>query len=544
MHLAVTRYIDPDEFAFMHWTYLLLRGHIPYRDFFINFTPVYFWLLMPIVALAQSSTVVIAARLFQLLLIAGIAIFVFRLTVVVSKNTITGLIACLLFLVFPMTFDKTIEVRPDTGMTLLFVIALCMLVETQKIHRMRAFIGGIFLGLSIAMVVKIVYGLPAFALLLFVRSSKKELLNNSLSLVTGFLIPLVAVGATVLASGTTHLAWENIVHGSLLIKQGEGAFSPFKAWSPYPLVYVNDAGISLPWLFNCCVWLSAIGGIVVVFRKHVSAAWVITCVLVLGILSLFLFPTPYLQYFIPLSVFVSMLSAMFIMTIISALSRSSDTATHSFVFPAAITLVLALCMVSFWTQYRLRTGPGSDNAEQKKVIDDILTISKSDESVYDMVGSYIFRPDGYYICCNIYSQFASQLSIKLPSLADSLIAQQTKFIILDRGGKSLWLPLPDDLTFLKTHFLPSEKPKIYTPGIQFVCEKTVCSQRDVNGDLMGQTHSFTIEIAESYKIKTKPGNETVLIDGQKATEKTRLSRGPHTFAVGPTTALLSVQLDR
>ena len=164
-----------------------------------------------------------------------------------------------------------------------------------------------------------------------------------------------------------------------------------------------------------------------------------------------------------------------------------------------------------------------------------------------MVGSYVLRPDGYYICCNIYSQFSAGLSVKLPSLAQSLVAKQTKFIILDRAGKSLWLPLPNDLTFIQTNYLPSLYPKIYTLGLRVQCKQGVCYQYDLTNKQISSTptNEFTIVIPETYQVTTTPSNAPVTVDGTTVNQSTiPLTAGTDQFTVPPNLTSLTLQLKR
>lgn len=540
-YIALTRYVDPDEFAHLHWAYLLSSGKVPYKDFFINFTPVFFWILQPVVTIVRSEVVVISARLLQLMFLLALTFSLYQITLLITKNKKTGLLAGIIFLIFPMMFDKTIEIRHDTFMTLLFVVAFNILLVVKRLNYRVALGVGVIVGCSIAIGFKIAYGIPSVMLLLLFRSHKSARFTNILWFTIGFLLPILFVLGYLVATDTFFLAWENIIHGSFLIKQGEGAFSPFKSWSPYPLVYVNKGGISIPWIVNSALWLTSIGGLIILFKKHIREAILFTTILGIGISSLFIFPTPYLQYFLCLSVFISILVAVSISYISSKINSFHYVLSIFFM----VTIVLT-CVISFGIQFSLRTGSGADNREQLTVIKDILAISKPNESVYDMVGSYIFRPDGYYICCNVYSQFANQLKLPIPDLSDSLIANNTKFIILDRGGKSLWLPYPEDLAYLKTNFLPSHKQKIYTLGLQFSCHSKTCKQEDIDHNPVAiAPNTFTTPITELYALSVTPAGELITIDGNPvASSSISLSKGLHTLTPTANTLSLKIQLKR
>lgn len=539
LYVSITRYIDPDEFAHLHWAYLLSQGSIPYKDFFINFTHVYHALFIPLFWLPQSPTVVILARLLHFLLYLLSLFLLYILTIQITKNRFKGLLGLVIYLVFPMTFDKSIELRPDLLMTVLILTALVFIGQKKLWSTYRALMIGIVAGSSVLTLAKILYAIPAFVVYFFHQVPKELRIKLLFLMATGLTLPIGLFVLYLALSGTGWLAYENIVHGSALIKLGEGAFSPWLSFSPVPLVYVDAAGVSFPWLINTSIWVASIAGLFFLYWKNRPAAFIFFLFLVGGVMSLFLFPTPYMQYFIPLSPVVSLLAAIPVHQVIQ---KAPNIGKAFLIFSVTTSL-----LISFTQQYRTRIQKGADNQEQLQVIADIIKITNPDETVYDMVGSYVLRPDGYYICCNIYSQFAQGLNLKLPTLAQSLATKQTKFIVLDRAGKSLWLPTPSDLTFIQTHYLPSSYPKIYTLGVRFQCTQGVCFQHDLNNKQTSPTptNEFTIVIPEIYKVTTSPPNAPITIDSTTVNQSAiNFTAGTHRFTVPPNLTSLTFQLDR
>jgi len=531
LYLAVTRYIDPDEFAHLHWAYLLASGKIPYKDFFINFTPLYHVLFIPLFWLPQGPDIVLLARLIQFLLSLISLVLLYTLSIQITNNRLVGLMAIIISLSFPMIFDKSIELRPDLLMTVWMLAAFVAIGRKKPWSPGRALGIGLSIGLGLVTLVKILYAVPA--LVVYVAYQVPKNLRGKLFfwMGIGIMVPIGLYVLYLLYNGAAWLAYENIISGSLLLKRGEGAFSPWLSFSPLPLVYMHAGGPSIPWLANTAIWIAAGAGLFVLARKNRPAAGVFFLFLGPGLIALFLFPTPYLQYFIPLSVFVSILAAIWIRAMGKPLLQG---------------LFLLLLILSFSQQYQGRVR--DTNEEQRAVIADVLAISNPGEPFYDMVGSYVFRPDGYYICCNIYSQFADQLNLKLPTLARSLAASQTKFLVLDRAGKSLWLPAPDDLLFLQTNYLPSAYPKIYTLGIAFRCTNGACTQYRLDGEpgANRSANTFTILVPETYTVTVEPVSETFLIDDQPIQngQTLPLAAGVHPFAAPPTISSFRLQLAR
>lgn len=81
LQLVFTRYFDPDEFAHLHWTWLIGNGYLPYRDFFFYILPGFQLFLAPVLWFAGDSTnFLIASRIFLLLTSGVCAWIVYRLS--------------------------------------------------------------------------------------------------------------------------------------------------------------------------------------------------------------------------------------------------------------------------------------------------------------------------------------------------------------------------------------------------------------------------------------------------------------------------------
>ena len=542
--LGLHRYIDPDEFAHLHWSFLLSGGSIPYKDFFMNFTPVYHALLSPLFLLPPTSSLLIIARILQFFLYGTSIVLVYRLGIHLSGSTTVSALGMVIYASFPMTLDKTLELRPDHLMMVLALFAFVVAIKGKSWTAVRTVSVGVLSGLSIVTLLKVIPMLPALTYLAWFKVPRGKRFGGLALFFISMILPAIAFILYQMAEGTLPLAYENIVHGSALIKKGEGVFSPWLSLSPYPLVYVTAGGVSIPWLFHALIWLAAPVGIWILWRQKRLSAQIITLVLIGEALSFLIIPTPYMQYFIPVSAFVSIAVSI-------AVSSGSEFLAKQFRWNARAHVVLVgvafIALISFWYQYKDRINDTS--AEQRSVIDTVLTISKPNETFYDMVGSYLLRPDGFYVCCNIYSQFAAGLSIPLPTLAQSLVKKQTKFIVLDRAGKSLWLPAPLDLAYVKGHYLQSRYPKIYTAGVQFLCQNTLCTQLGLDGNEIVPTpprNAFAIDIPDSYRIETHPLDQTIIIDGVPVppAKSIPLSRGIHIFSVPDSVLSLRVTLDR
>ena len=538
LSLVLTRFFDPDEFAHLHWTWLMAEGYLPYRNFFFYIMPGFQWLLAPILGIfGTTPSFLIASRVFVFLVYGIVTWMVYRL----SRSS---LLAVLIFLAFPVTIDKTIDVRPDMAMLALYFGSI--LVKSS-------FFSGLLFALSVLVFPKIVFALPA---LLYIR-------QPSLLLQWGVLRKWIS-GAILVGVGFLGYLWANdlivqavtsIMKDSFAVTAGKLSFSPLLLFTPYPLIYLTKGGVSLPWAANTAVWILGLAGLAMTIKTDRRMAIFWTLFIAGNILFVAVFPVPYVQYFLPLSVAASVLTG-------NALSvRAGLTRNPVFFF-------LPLVFISsFFLQYRDRIQPGAGNNEQIRVIGDVLQVTRPGEPVYDMVGSYVFRPDGYYICCHPYAEFAGRLANRTmgqsPGTADvdgglrqSLIATQTKFLVMDRAGFVFWQSLGKDRAFLLANYLPMGNPaapgtplaKLYSLGQTFHCRDGACVQYDMNGypAASRSANTFTIIAPEMYTVSLTPPSARVTIDGKEmgSNESVPLWVGDHRFTADPAVVKIRLQLAR
>lgn len=536
----VTRYFDVDEFAHLHWAYLVFSGKIPYKDFFLNTTPVYQLFMLPVFLFPWSSGGLIFARLVQVPVFLGIMYFTFLLGLSIG-GVFTGLMSALIFMVFPMLFVKSIEIRPDMMMYLFYLWGAWVLIRELKktaVSDKIVFLSGLFTGLSVLVMAKMVVGLPAIFWLIL-SDKRIRTVKYIIPFMVGLALPAGLFIIWTILTGTTALAWEYIIEGSNLIKAGEGAFSPWKSLSPWPYVYLGAGGQSYPWLVNCILWILSLFGLLAITIKKRTIGIFLGIFIAGNVAGLFLFPTPFMQYFIP----ICGILAICVSYLVNFISR---TKLFTGIAPVVYLICAVLLLASFG--YQLIDRMPLDSGEQRKVIDDILKISDPSETFYDMVGSYVYRPDGYHICCNIYPHIRNGLRVNPGPLRNSLIKNRTKFIVMDRVGKSFWLPEPDDLSFIFSHYQESRYRKIYVLGSAYNCYSSICNQVNSFGENLqyGLSDSVEIVIAEKYKLATIPAgssvtiNNQILYDGQSIS----LDKGIYKFTVGPELTKFSVMLDR
>jgi hypothetical protein len=541
LNMAFFRYFDSDEFSHLHWMWLVAHGKIMYKDFFFYNFPFFQFSFAPIFWLPDNPALVIIVRVIELILLCLTAFTLYRLSVKLTGKSEIGVFAAFIFAVFPMTFDKTIDVRPDILMMLTYLIAMLLILNHNLKFKYKYEAVGAIAAYGLLVLPKVIFALPAFLILVLIEKVK---VNEIIKIIIGGAIVGFIFLIYLLGTGTFNQAFISITRDSVAVNAGKTPFSPWKALSPWPLVYVNNGGPSWPWKVNTAIWVTAALGLIIYFTRKPKYGLFFICYFAVGILLLFLFPAPYLQYFYPFSIFGSLLSAYFIYCLIHQVEKFLPIPNLKNILIFLICLPL---LYSFYIQYQIRVSPGMKNTEQMQVLADVIKMIKPNETVYDMVGSYVYRPDGYILCCHPYAEFVDRLAESVPTLKDSLIQNQTKFIVLDRTGLSLWRAKPEDLAFIKSSYLVSKRDwKFYTLGVQFRCVSGSCMQINIDSQAVnGQfANRFWIIIPETYTVSTDPAGLTAVVDGKTVNQPVWLNTGAHTFTIPSSVKTLTIQMER
>ncbi len=136
--LLRTQPLDFDEFQHLHVAWCYTQDLVPYRDFWDNHPPllhiVLTW-LQPVSG--ESVEAIFTARAAMFVMALGVFGVVFGLTRAVFDSA-TGLAAVALLACVQVFTDKTVEVRPDSGLILFGVLSLWCLLLTLKTRSTRS----------------------------------------------------------------------------------------------------------------------------------------------------------------------------------------------------------------------------------------------------------------------------------------------------------------------------------------------------------------------------------------------------------------------
>ena len=398
---AVNTEIDIDEFHFLHSAWMVGHGYLPYRDFWTNHSPLFIYLLKPLVAHYDENLALFAvARLLNLVVTLGL----FGLVAVIAvrqRSWTAGLFAVLLLSVNLVTFMVTVTVRHDSLTVTCELLALALLGRGMGSGRPRDLLAaGVALGLAIALSPKGLFALSGLILgclvhratsspgverrQAFVQSSREIglLLAGSLGtfgLVVGSLVPLEV--------------WPLMVERVFL----ESLLSPerFSPVTVYLLRYVRAEPI---------VWLVVVGSFAVAarqwwiesLRRDPHETLLLVTGLWFGAIYLFLMSSPYRQSALPFLAIDSIFGGRLLATAHAQVSSAASKAKRVALAICLTGLVSWIAIGSAWTIFQEHNPFRRMNDHQLQMIQYVLSLTDPEDAVFDADAAYVFRPQASY----------------------------------------------------------------------------------------------------------------------------------------------------
>lgn len=208
VYFALSSAIDHDEVEHAHVAFKMLSGQLPYRDFYQNHLPLYWFLVMPLVSVFPFSiNCILAARVLSLLALAGTWYLGLGLLgrIAGGRTQLARLLYTLATIQFALYLESYIA-RPDSLSTLFATWALCLLAVRDVSSWQRSLAVGVLFGLTLAVSTKnfpLLLVLPVGLALLAIRDRNAK--------VAGAIVPYAAGG---LIAALPTVAW--IVRHDLL----------------------------------------------------------------------------------------------------------------------------------------------------------------------------------------------------------------------------------------------------------------------------------------------------------------------------------------
>ena len=359
---SLWRFFDHDEFEVIHTSWKVLRGETLYADFLQVRNPLLYLVLVPVIALFGENTVtIIAARVLLFITFILLLVFTYLLTKKVF-NRESALVSLVFLVTTPLFFRKVIEVRPDVPQTLFALISLFFLFDYFGSGKRRALVlSSIMLAISFLFLQKTAVLVLLVFILLFVSLLRGELPLRDFAtyLACSFFVVLPFFLYLVFTGGLSMYLTVLEVHAKFLY-----SFTPYRTLAS---TFFTNSGLCVFFLLG------------LVFFKRTADHWRFAFLALFLLLSVFLVPTPYHQYY---------MLAMPLVAAISAYAICSVFANKRALVMAAMLLV---ALPTYHIYDDLKQNP---NASQLERIEYVLEVTGPDDYVYDGdIQFNLFRKD-------------------------------------------------------------------------------------------------------------------------------------------------------
>lgn len=497
--IVESRFFDVDELHHMHNASMIAQGQLPYRDFGYFYSPVFAFTFVPLFWLMKESAGVLflgRGLVFFMTLASGFLGYLIGSLLSGRKG---GLITALLIFSLPVILDKTIEIRPDNLAILFWLLATYWFFRFEKDkNRLSIFLSGLFLGVSGAVLLKAGFAYPGFLVaLLFLWFRKKIGFDRLAIFHFGGLLPFGIMFLFFGVRGILGQAVYQIFRMPIEANWSYGReyFVPLFVFKPNDAFYgTGDYGLT--WMVSNLVL--AFGLVWLLVRRNI---FFITSVVFFCFSLLFFYKVTLLQYYL----------FLFYALIIGAgwgLSRFCDCLDSISKKLSGLFFIFIFALIIFSFQKTAYIHFGWLNGWQIERVNEITAVSRPGDHVFDMTGYHIFRPSGYYICCDFFSDFRKNLSCPIPEFQDYMRANQTRFVLMNDRLTRLG---PKDRDFLKENYFPTEISDIYVVGQKIAAGRNQSTGFSILADgwyrLLG-------EGAANAMIDGYPGGEVFLKAGE------------------------------
>lgn len=517
---SVHKRFTMDEFTYLHATWMVSQGSVPYRDFAMPHMPLLEFLLAPLfVLLGDRPETLIAARL---------AMYALAAVVVISMGAMNrrfGAAGIALPAVFLFSLSeqmpRLIEVRPDVLGLSLFAAAIGILRAPWPRPLTRAAMSGALAVLAVIGSVKAgLFGLGYFPAIVVMWYAARERTENPavnpVAVLAGgaavLIVALVGFAVAGIAAEPFELmvaSWQYVVE--------ERHRTP---WADKLRPVLRDAGLLI-----ALAAIGAAGTVRAMFRKSAptgddveedTVGVLILTAVPFSLLSFAVQPQPLSYSALPLTVLVCVLAARGAELLRRAANKVISIRLRAAAL-AAMGLVLVAFVASEYAQIRRMRGRDNfSNRYQMSVLSDVLRVTGPRDAVFDVVGGYVFRPHAY----PQYIFGWDQLDREGEWLAGQIIVE------LERSECVAWMygpwkRCPPKLSrYLRENYVPYNED-LWLLGRKF---------RD--GDGKARFHAnkggrYFVEPAESLK------SGWLEIDGKRVSEdEFELEKGVHTVRYG------------
>jgi hypothetical protein len=462
--LTVNRELDIDEFQHLHAAWMVSQHCAIYKEFWANHTPLFYYLLLPLFRFCrEGSRLVLTVRMIMSLSGLGILVLTYALSRI-AHDRLTSSLAVILLSYMVIFAEKSIEVRPDQILVILWLASLWISIRTFLSEWRFGFIlAGFLLGMAFLFSPKALlpYAAMSFAFLTqsYIRRSQRgfrRFLRIQSGYTLGFLTPIAMCLALFYYAGSLKEMLAQTVLENLT----------------YPNIYRPFYLLNLS---HICFFLLALAGAIIHLRdlrRHSAAAranhlLLLTPALFLLLVFLFLQTAPYPQS-------VLLFASLFAIYGAEAFRKSFDGIQASRSLEGtrakwlrsrakhvlAFTAVLVAGLVIPCSMLLLKARPLSrTNAEQFARMEYVLDHTQPNDVVFDGESAYIFRPQAYFYGSLFHAVvWRMQRGEIKQDISESLKTTNCRVVIYDERVSTLPQPVQ---SFLRANYAPSAFPRVY-----------------------------------------------------------------------------------
>jgi hypothetical protein len=462
--LTLDRELDIDEFQHLHAAWMVSRHYIIYKDFWENHTPFFYYLLLPLFRFCrEGSGLILIARVIMSCTAFGILALTYALARI-DHDRKTSFLAVLILSYMFIFVQKSIEVRPDQLVVILWLSSLWISIRALSTQQtLKFFSAGFLLGIAFLFSPKALlpYAALSFTFLVqcYLRNSSRaflRFLKIQGGYTLGFLIPVVVCLAFFYHVGTlkemmTFTILENFT---------------------YPNIYRPTYLLNLR---NICFFLLAAAGLIIHLRNlrkssltaNANQLVLLFPSLFLLVVFLFFMTAPYAQSALLFAPMLAIYGAEALRKSIDGILPRRDlnetqakqfslSAKNLLIFTAAI----AAGLIIPGTMLLIKARPFSQtNADQFERMEYVLTRTRPTDVVFDGKSAYVFRPQAYF-----YSPLYRAIVWRIQhgeikeDIPQSVISTNCRVIIYDERVSTL--PQTVQL-FLKANYEPTAESEVY-----------------------------------------------------------------------------------
>jgi hypothetical protein len=390
----------------------------------------------------------------------------------------------LLLVLFPPFFLKSLEVRTDNLWTMLWMLALVVLLQERWSEKRRMFVAGFILGCAFAVSLKttllIATLVVSWLIVAIVRKQEiREHRKAPLYALLGFVIVPTALAAFFVAAG----AWDPLVYCTVTFN-GNVALTRKNLWVGrvfFPFGFA--AVVWLAWRFRATenVWRHFFAVAMGVFTVTLAGFWILI--------------SP--RDFLPLMPLAAMCVASAVM--------------HARNPMRAFAIVAVVLIASLW-HYADRFENNTD--WHTTMMDQALRLSHPGEPVMDLKGETIYRRRPFYYAFEAITRAQIAHGLIRDTVAEDVVRTRTH---VAQADGPMWPPR--GRAFLSANFLNMGRMR-------------------AGGQMIAEDGTFTIGVPGEYVIVSERGEVRGTLDGMPYAGARELAAGAHVYVGEPKVAAL------